>query len=181
MWRWWTSSWRKGRSGGGAERAQGDAPVSGTEPPPSAPGDVRVGVRVSDQVVAKVVAYHAARVPGVVALRSRLSQAVVLLAGRVMDQLRDRPKEVSTEGVKVEVEGSVARIELDVVTRLGYPCLEVGRAIQSEVEAKVKAHAGLGSVVSVNIVDIELCPEGFGEGSRTMLRPAASSMGGEGE
>ncbi|GEM_PF-2269840 len=148
-----------------------------TEPGPPAPSGPPVGVRVSDQVVAKVAAHYAGRVPGVVALRSRLSQAVALLAGRVRDQLQDRPKEASAEGVRVEVDGQVARIELDVVTRLGYPCLEVGRAVQEEVRAQVRSHAGLASVVAVNIVDIELRPES----PRTTLRSSGASMGNEGE
>ncbi|PZS18499.1 MAG: hypothetical protein DLM54_08290 [Acidimicrobiales bacterium] len=121
-----------------------------------APDQVPAEVHIAQVVVTKVAAYYASRVPGVVALRSGLGQTVVKLAGRVMDQLQDRPADVPTDGVRVELTDSVARVDICLVIRLGHPCLELARTVQEVVGSQVQVNTGLTAIISVDIVDIDL-------------------------
>ncbi len=136
------------------------------------PDQVPVEVHIAQVVVAKVAAFYASRVPGVVALRSGLGQTVVKLAGRVIDQLQDRPPDVPTDGVRVEVTDSVAKVDICVVTRLDHPCLEVAKAIQEQVGSQVQANTGMAAIISVDIIDIDLSSDEPASGP--LLEPAPS-------
>jgi uncharacterized alkaline shock family protein YloU len=113
------------------------------------------------------------RQPGarVVALRSGLGQTVVKLAGRVIDQLQDRPPDVPTDGVRVEVTDSVAKVDICVVTRLDHPCLEVAKAIQEQVGSQVQANTGMAAIISVDIIDIDLSSDEPASGPCSSPRP----------
>lgn len=132
----------------------GSASDLGPSPVPLHP--VQAEIHIAETVVGKVAAFYASQVPGVVALRGGLGQTVVKLVGRVLDQLQDRRGDLATDGVRVEVVEGLAKVEIGVVTHVGYPCLEVAQAIQARVGAKIRAHTGLAVVVSVNIIDIDL-------------------------
>lgn len=113
------------------------------------------GVRfhVGDAVVARVAAQRAREVPGVVALRADLAQALLGLAGSVLGPDRVRP---ATDGVTATVQGDRAEVALTIVTRLGHNCRDLARAVQQEVAEAVASYTGLEAEVRVTIADVRL-------------------------
>ncbi|MGI9000465.1 MAG: Asp23/Gls24 family envelope stress response protein [Pseudonocardia sp.] len=110
-----------------------------------------VRMHVSDAVVARVAAQQAQRVPGVVALRADLGQALLGIAGSVLGQ--DRPT-LSADGVGATVNGQSAEVSVTIVTRLGHNCRDLAQAVQREVAAEVSAYTALDVHVQVTIADI---------------------------
>jgi len=110
-----------------------------------------VRMHVSDAVVARVAAQQAQRVPGVVALRADLGQALLGIAGSVLGQ--DRPT-LSADGVGATVNGRSAEVSVTIVTRLGHNCRDLAQAVQREVAAEVSAYTALDVHVQVTIADI---------------------------
>jgi len=108
-------------------------------------------MHVSDAVVARVAAQQAQRVPGVVALRADLGQALLGIAGSVLGQ--DRPT-LSADGVGATVNGRSAEVSVTIVTRLGHNCRDLAQAVQREVAAEVSAYTALDVHVQVTIADI---------------------------
>jgi uncharacterized alkaline shock family protein YloU len=103
--------------------------------------------------VARIAAARAARVPGVLALRADLTQALLGVAASVLGQDRSR---LPVEGVHAVVRGPAAEITVTVATRLGHNCRDLAQAVQREVAAEVAAHTGLAATVRVTIVDVSL-------------------------
>jgi uncharacterized alkaline shock family protein YloU len=112
-----------------------------------------VRMHVGDAVVARVAARHARAVPGVVALRADLAQALIGIAGTVLGQDRSW---LPADGVTAAVHGSSAEVQVTVVTRLGHNCRDLARAVQREVAAGVHAYTGLDVRVAVTIADVLL-------------------------
>ncbi len=115
-------------------------------------------IRIADSVVAKIAAHYTLAVPGVVALRSGITDAVVNIAGRVARPSRPARAtgDLPSDGVTVAVDDAnrIATITVDVVLRLGVPCLEVAKHVQQQVDADIRATTGLTSSITVNIVDV---------------------------
>lgn len=109
-----------------------------------------VGVHVADTVVARIAARRALAVPGVLALHADLAQALLGVAGSVLDPERARPP----AGVEAAVQGTAAEVAVTIATRLGHNCRDVARAVQREVAVEVTAYTGLEVVVTVTIADV---------------------------
>ena len=105
---------------------------------------------VGDAAVARIAEHRARRVPGVVALRADLAQALLGLAGTALRL------PLRTEGVNAAVRGHAAEVSVTVVTRLGYNCRDVVQAVQREVAAEVAELTGLDVEVRVTIADVLL-------------------------
>lgn len=114
---------------------------------------------IIDETVAAAIAAHAAgAVPDVVRLEPGLSGLITHLAAHARDQLRpaDSDRAAPTEGVDVDVDGSTARVHLNVVTCGDTQAATVAHQVQSAVAQALKANAGLtATVISVSILDIE--------------------------
>jgi uncharacterized alkaline shock family protein YloU len=117
----------------------------------SGPGEVRM--HVGDAVVARVAARKARQVPGVVALRADLAQALLGVAGAVLGQDRSW---LPADGVTAVVQGGSADVKVTVVTRLGHNCRDLAQAVQQEVAAEVRAYTGLDALVTVTVADVLL-------------------------
>ena len=119
-----------------------------------------VVVHVGDAVVARIAAERARRVPGVVALRADLGQALLGLAGSVLlrDALhRDRGAgTLPTDGVQAQVHGGSADVTVVLATRLGHNCRDLAQAVQVAVADEVRAYTGLDAVVRVVVSDVLL-------------------------
>jgi uncharacterized alkaline shock family protein YloU len=113
--------------------------------------DVRM--HVGDAVVARVAAHHARRVPGVVALRADLAQALLGVAGAVLGQDRSW---LPADGVTATVHGASAEVTVTIVTRLGHKCRDLAQAVQRDVAAGVRAYTGLDALVTVTVADVLL-------------------------
>jgi uncharacterized alkaline shock family protein YloU len=124
--------------------------TSGDRPAVGADG---VRMHVGDAVVARVAAERARRVPGVVALRADLAQALLGLAGSALGQHQGA---LPTEGVSAAVQGGAAEVSVTVVTRLGHNCRDLAQEVQRAVHAEVGAYTGLDVLVRVTVVDVLL-------------------------
>lgn len=114
-----------------------------------------VVVHVGDAVVARIAAERARRVPGVVALRPDLTQALLGLAGSVL--LRDRGAgTLPTDGVQAQVHGTGADVTVTLATRLGHNCRDLTQAVQVAVADEVRAYTGLDAVVRVVVSEVLL-------------------------
>lgn len=114
-----------------------------------------VRVHIGDAVVARVAARRARRVPGVVALRADLAQALLGIAGSVLGDRGDRER-LSADGVNAVVHGGSAEVSVTIVTRLGHNCRDVAQAVQREVAAEVSTYTGLDVLVRVTVADVLL-------------------------
>ncbi|MBN9110246.1 MAG: Asp23/Gls24 family envelope stress response protein [Pseudonocardia sp.] len=103
--------------------------------------------RPGDALVARVAAEAAAGVPGVVALRTDLAGTLLGLAGQVVGTKR-------APVVGARVDGRQAEVTLSVVTRLGFNCRDLARAVQREVGEAVRAYTGLDTLVRVTVVEV---------------------------
>lgn len=117
------------------------------------PGIPPVRVHVGDAVVARVAAARARRVPGVVALRADLAQALLGLAGTVLSTGRDL---LPTDGVHAAVHGDTAEVAITLATRLGHNCRDLCVEVQRAVAAEVAAYTGLEVTVSVTVAEVLL-------------------------
>lgn len=114
-----------------------------------------VRYHVGDLAVARIAARRARTVPGVVALRADLSQALLGLAGTWLSP-DPVPAELRAEGVSAAVHGDRADVRVTVVTELGHNCRDLAVLVQREVSAAVREATGLDAAVQVTIADIEL-------------------------
>ncbi|WP_233159725.1 Asp23/Gls24 family envelope stress response protein [Pseudonocardia sp. MH-G8] len=112
-----------------------------------------VRMHVGDAVVARVAARHARQVPGVVALRADLAQALLGVAGVVLGQDRSW---LPADGVTAAVHGDSAEVRVTIVSRLGHNCRDLARAVQREVATGVRDYTGLDALVTVTIADVLL-------------------------
>jgi uncharacterized alkaline shock family protein YloU len=112
-----------------------------------------VRMHVGDAVVARVAARHARQVPGVVALRADLAQALLGVAGAVLGQDRSW---LPADGVTAAVHGGSAEVQVTIVSRLGHNCRDLARAVQREVAAGVRDYTALDALVTVTIADVLL-------------------------
>jgi uncharacterized alkaline shock family protein YloU len=110
-------------------------------------------MHIADAVVARVAAYHARQVPGVVALRAGLADALLGIAGTVLGQDRSW---LPDDGVTATVHGGSADVTVTIVTRLGHNCRDLAQAVQREVAAEVRAYTGLDTRVTVTVADVLL-------------------------
>ena len=108
-------------------------------------------LHVGDRVVARVAGRAARAVPGVVALRPDLTQALLGIAGTAFGQERGP---LSADGASAVVEGGHAEVSLTVVARLGHNCRDLAAAVQRAVTAEVAAYTGLDVLVRVTIADV---------------------------
>jgi len=115
--------------------------------------DSTVRLNVGDSAVARIAAQRAARVPGVVALRADLTQALLGIAGSVLGTDRTR---LPTDGVNAVVQDAAAEVSITIATRLGHNCRDLAQTVQREVAAEVAAQTGLTVTVRVTIVDVLL-------------------------
>jgi uncharacterized alkaline shock family protein YloU len=113
---------------------------------PSAPTRVELG----DAAVARIAAAVAREVPGVVSLRPDLGQALLGLAGSLIGDGGPPP------GATAAVQGGRAEISLTVVTTVGHNARDLCTAVQRAVAERVRADAGLDSVVAVTVADVLL-------------------------
>lgn len=139
-----------GGSSTGPERETGGAtarPGLGAAPP--------ARYHVADLAVARIAARRARTVPGVVALRPDLSQALLGLAAGWLST-DPVPAELRTDGVTAAVRGDRADVRLAVSVRLGDNCRELAATLRREVAATVRDATGLDASVRVTIADIVL-------------------------
>lgn len=113
-----------------------------------------VRVHVGDAVVARVAARRARRIPGVVALRADLSQALLGLAEHILRQ--NRGGALPVDGVHSAVHNDTAEISITLVTRLGYNCRDLAQQVQREVATEVRGYTGLEVTVRVTIAEVLL-------------------------
>jgi uncharacterized alkaline shock family protein YloU len=118
-------------------------------------GSPPVRLHVGDAVVARVAAHRARRVPGVVALRADLTQALLGLAGSVLHPDRDRGA-LPADGVHAAVHEGTAEVSITLATRLGHNCRDLAQAVQREVAAEVAAYTGLDVIVRVTVAEVLL-------------------------
>lgn len=111
-------------------------------------------LHVSDTVVARVAAYHACRVPGVLRLRPNLAQSMTGIASRLLPS-REAGHRIPTDGVTAVVEGGRAEISVSVITRWGRNCRDLADEIQRQVAEQVQSYTGLPATVSVTITDVD--------------------------
>jgi uncharacterized alkaline shock family protein YloU len=115
--------------------------------------DPGVRVHIGDAVVARVAAQRARKVPGVVALRADLAQALLGFADTL---LHTRGGALPTDGVHASVHGTSADVSITLATRLGHNCRDVAQAVQREVAAEVHAYTGLDVTVRVTVAEVLL-------------------------
>ncbi len=125
---------------------------SSATPPDGVP--IHPQLHVSDTVVARVAAYHASRVPGVLRLRPNLAQSMAGIATRLFPP-RDGEHRIPTDGVTAVVEEGHAEISIALVTRWGRNCCDVAEHVQDQVAEQVRSYTGLAATVSVTITDVD--------------------------
>ncbi|MGH3902526.1 MAG: Asp23/Gls24 family envelope stress response protein [Pseudonocardiaceae bacterium] len=125
---------------------------SSATPPNGAP--THPHLNVSDIVVARVAAYHACRVPGVLRLRPNLAQSMASIATRLFTS-RDGEHRIPTDGVTAVVEDGRAEISIALVTRWGRNCRDIAEHVQDQVAEQVRAYTGLPATVSITITDVD--------------------------
>ncbi len=125
---------------------------SSATPPDGAPTHPRL--HVSDTVVARVAAYHACRVPGVLRLRPNLAQSMASIATRLFP-LRDGEHRIPTDGVTAVVEDGRAEVSIALVTRWGRNCRDIAEQVQDQVAEQVRSYTGLPATVSITITDVD--------------------------
>ncbi|MDQ4104789.1 MAG: Asp23/Gls24 family envelope stress response protein [Actinomycetota bacterium] len=126
-------------------------------PSPATPpggGPAHPQLRVSDTVVARVAAYYAGKVPGVLRLRPNLAQSLVSVTTRLFCP-RDGEPRISTDGVTATVEEGRADINISLVTQWGRNCRDVAEQVQDEVAEQVRSYTGLIATISVTITDVD--------------------------
>ncbi len=116
-------------------------------------GPPAVRVHVGDAVLAKVAAHTARGMPGVVALRADLAQALLGIADAVLGQ---EGSWLPADGVSVGGDAGSVEVSVTIVTRLGHNCRDLIGSVQREVAAAVAAYTGLDVAVSVTVAEVLL-------------------------
>ncbi len=122
---------------------------SPTTPPGGTPTAPQL--HVSDTVVARVAAYHACRVPGVLRLRPNLAQSMASIAIRLFPHGEHR---VPTHGVTAVVEDGHAEISIALIIKWGHNCRDVAEQVQARVAEEVHSYTGLPATVTITITDV---------------------------
>ncbi len=122
--------------------------------PPRTTPPTHPPLHVSDTVVARVAAYHACRIPGVLRLRPDLAQSMVSIATRLFPP-RDGEHRISTDGVIATVEDGRAEISIALVTRWGRNCRDIAEQVQDQVAEQVRSYTGLPATVTITITDVD--------------------------
>jgi uncharacterized alkaline shock family protein YloU len=117
--------------------------------PEPAPG---IEVRIGEAVVTTIAGYYARQVPGVAAVRPRLIQGVLGMAGRLTRGQTIGPW--ATAGIETTIDGQDTRIEITLSVQAGYNCCAVAEAIQQQVRTRIAAQTGLAATVGITITDI---------------------------
>ena len=120
-------------------------PADGAPTPPQ--------LHVSDTVVARVAAYHACRVPGVLRLRPNLAQSMASIATRLFPP-RDGEHRIPTDGVTAVIEDGHAEINITLITRWGHNCRDIAEQVQGQVAQEVHSYTGLPATVTITITDV---------------------------
>lgn len=111
-------------------------------------------LHVSDTVVARIAAYHACRVPGVLRLRPDLAQTMAGIATQLL-RPRDGKHRIPTDGVTAIVEDGRAEISIALVIRWGRNCRDVAEQVQEQVAEQVRSYTGLLATVSIMITEVD--------------------------
>ncbi|HEY6421881.1 MAG TPA: Asp23/Gls24 family envelope stress response protein [Pseudonocardiaceae bacterium] len=111
-------------------------------------------LHVSDTVVARVAAYHACRVPGVLRLRPDLAQSLASIATRLFPP-RDGEHRIPTDGVTAVIEAGRAEISITLVAQWGRNCRDLAEEVQNQVAEHVGAYTGLPATVTITITDVD--------------------------
>jgi uncharacterized alkaline shock family protein YloU len=121
-------------------------------PPDGAPTHPQL--HISDTVVARVAAYHACQVPGVLRLRPDLAQSMASIATRLFPP-REGEHRIPTDGVTATVEGGRAEISIALVTRWGHNCRDTAEQVQDHVAEQVRSYTGLPAAITITITDVD--------------------------
>jgi uncharacterized alkaline shock family protein YloU len=129
-------------------------PRSGARSEPTGRTPTHLELHVSGTVVARVAAYYACQMPGVVRLRPDLAQTMASIATRLFPP-RDGEYRIPTDGVTAVVEDGRAEISITLVSRWGRNCRDIAEQVQDEVAEQVRSYTGLTATVSVTITDVD--------------------------
>ena len=113
---------------------------------------------IDETVAAAIAAHTACAVTGVVRLEAGLGGLITHLAARARHQLRqgDPEEPAPTEGVTVDLDGSGARVHIDLATTVDAQAASVAHQVQTAVANALKVDAGLSvTTVSVSVLDID--------------------------
>ena len=99
------------------------------------------GVKISDDVVAVIAGVAVEEVPGVASMQSGF-------AGGISEVLSG--KKNRTKGIKVEVEGNTAKIDVNIIVEYGTRIPDVAFEIQNRIKKAVESMTGL-EVEEVNV------------------------------
>jgi uncharacterized alkaline shock family protein YloU len=114
--------------------------------------DPGIEVHVGEAVLTRIAGHYARQVHGVAALRPRLIQGVLGMAGRLARGQFAAPWPVA--GIETTVDGQEARIEITLSVQPGYNCRGVAETIQQQVRTQISAQTGLAATVGITITDI---------------------------
>lgn len=107
-------------------------------------------VKITNDVVAIIAGVAATEVKGVVGMGGGITGGLSEMLG--MKNL--------SKGVKVEVTGNNASIEMQIVIEYGYKLAEVGKEVQENVKASVENMTGLNiTEININIQGISMPKE----------------------
>lgn len=107
-------------------------------------------VKITNDVVAIIAGVAATEVKGVVGMGGSITGGLSEMLG--MKNL--------SKGVKVEVTGNNASIEMQIVIEYGYKLAEVGKEVQENVKASVENMTGLNiTEININIQGISMPKE----------------------
>ena len=102
-------------------------------------------VQIADEVVSIIVSTAASEVEGVAKHQKDRTDTIVEFFGR----------KNQSKGVKVEVNGSDASAEIELIVKFGYNISEVAYEVQKRVKEALETMAGLNVIsVNVNVVGI---------------------------
>ena len=114
-----------------------------------------VRFHVGDRAVARIAARAARRVPGVVALRPDLQQALLGIAGSWTTPGAVHP-DLRSDGVVAAVHDGSAEVSVTLEARLGFRCRDLAAAVRRAVADEVRATTGLAATVRVTVADVRL-------------------------
>jgi uncharacterized alkaline shock family protein YloU len=129
------------------ENAEAQAAAAG-----GAGAAVRGGTVVSEEVVEKIAVAAAREVPGVADLGGDVAWAFNLVLNRIgLDEVGD-----ASRGVKAEVQGAAAVINIVIVLEAGHVVHEVTEAVRVKVIEAVENYGLQVAKVNIKVDDIEL-------------------------
>ena len=112
-------------------------------------------LHISDAVVARVAAYYAGQISGVLQLRPKLGGAN-LTHGMLSIATRLFPtRGIPTDGVTATVTENRTEINIALVTQCGHNCRDLAEQVQDHVAEQVQAYTGLPATVSITITNVD--------------------------